>query len=72
MIPKEVIEAARGRRHLGGTLQLVGKYRKQEVYAYIYTEPMTIGMPEVYLWDGKRAQIINEKHALDILNRMPI
>ncbi len=71
-IPQIVIKAAEGRKHLGGTLQLVGKYRKQEVYTYIYTEPMTIGMPEVYLWDGKRAQTINEEHALDILNRMPI
>ncbi len=70
--PKAVIKAAEGRKPLGGTLQLVGKYRRQEVYTHIYAEPMTIGMPEVYLWDGKIVHTIQEMRALKILNRMPI
>ncbi len=71
-IPQAVVKAAEDRKHLGGTLTMVGKYKKQEVYTYIYAEPVTIGMPELYLWNGKSVQTIVEEQALELLHKMPI
>jgi hypothetical protein len=67
-IPRKVIEAARGRKHLGGKLEVIGKYNRKDVYSYVYNIPMTIGMPELYLWDGNVVQVIEGEEALSIIS----
>lgn len=68
MIPKDIIKLAESRKDLGGVLQLIGKYKGKEVYSYVYSEPMTIGMPEVYLWDGVHATLVGGENALVIIS----
>ena len=68
MIPQAVMNAAADRKHLGGTLKLLGHNKGKEVYTYFYPEPMTIGMPELYLWDGARVQTIGGEEALAIIS----
>ena len=68
MIPQEIIQIAENREHLGGSLRLFGKYSDKDVYSYHYKEPVTIGMPVVYLWDGRKADVVNGESALRILS----
>ena len=67
MIPKKVIEAAGERITLGGYLVKIGEYKGLEVYICEYNEVMTIGMPDVYLWDGSKVEIIGGEEALEIM-----
>ena len=67
-IPKQVIKAAEGRKHLGGTLKVIGERNGAVVYTYFYDTPMTIGMPELYLWDGHKVVVIEDEEALHMLN----
>ena len=67
-IPIKVIKAAQGRKHLGGKLEVIGQYKGKTVYSYVYTVPMTIGMPELYLWDGNKVQVIEGEEAFPIIS----
>ena len=60
MIPKKVIEAARGRIDAGGTLCKVNRRGNKDVYTCVFPEDsqVTIGLPEIYLWDGSKVEII--------------
>lgn len=71
-IPQAVIKAAESRKDLGGTLQKLCKFKREEVYSYVYDEEMTIGMPELYLWNGKRCKTIDGDFALTYLAKLPI
>ena len=67
-IPTAVEKAARGCKHLGGTLEKVARYNDKDVYTFTYTEPMSTGTLELYLWNGSMAEIIGGVEALRILN----
>lgn len=67
-IPKQVTEAAKGLADYGGTLIKIGNYQGQEVYSWHFDEPVTIGLPEVYLWDGQRAKIVYGDKAVKIIS----
>lgn len=71
-IPQEILKAAEGRKFLGGTLKKICRYKGEDVYEYEYPVPMIVGMPEFYLWNGKRARIIENFDALSLLSRLPI
>lgn len=64
MIPKEVMKASESRKHLGGELRKIGTYNGRDVYSYIYREPVTIGYPELYVWNGKDVEVVKEEEAL--------
>ena len=70
MIPKQVEAAAEGRKHLGGQLKKFGQYKGFDVYSYEYQEPMTIGMPELYLWDGSKVEVVGSEKALRIISSL--
>ena len=72
MIPKEVIKAARGRTEIGGKVVEICKYNGEIVYGCKYDEEMTIGLPEFYLWNGRRAKIVKGVEALNLLSELPI
>lgn len=67
MIPKEVIEAAGERMSLGGYPVKIGEYKGSEVFTCEFKEEMTIGLPELYLWDGRRVKVIAGEEALVIM-----
>ena len=67
-IPQKVVQAAESRKHLGGTLEMLGHYKEWEVYTYTYSVPATIGMPELYLWNGVKVQVVEGDKALDIIS----
>lgn len=69
MIPKEIIKIAEERKDCG-ELKKIGTYEGKDVYSYTYDEPMTIGMPEFYLWDGKHASIVRDDEALNIIDAL--
>ena len=60
MIPKKVIEAARGRIDAGGTLCKVNRRGNKDVYMCVFPEDnqVTIGLPEIYLWDGAKVETV--------------
>lgn len=68
MIPKKVIKAARYRISLGGNLTKVGKYNGLDVYTCKFDEVMTIGLPEVYLWDGTNVKVVSGEEALSFIS----
>ncbi len=63
-----VRRAARSRLNLGGYIIYIGQYQDQSVYTCAFDEAMTIGEPEVYLWDGKKVTTITGENALEFLN----
>lgn len=68
-IPKEVIEASKELSQLyDGTLELIGNYKGSSVYSLKFKEPVTIGLPEIYLWDGKTAKTVYGDKSLEILS----
>jgi len=67
MIPKKVIEAAEERIALGGQPVKIGEYKGVEVYSCEYQEEMTIGLPELYLWNGSYVKIVGGEEALEIM-----
>lgn len=70
-IPKQVIKAAEGRKHIGGVLRMFGHYKGFEVYSYEYAEEVTIGMPEIYLWDGTNVKVVDGEEALNLISLFP-
>lgn len=71
-IPKQVIEAAKGRADCGGRLEVICNYESKEVYSYVYDEPMIIGLPEFYLWDGSKVDVVRGEDALGLMDKLPI
>lgn len=71
-IPKPVVEASLDRADCGGHLKLLCNYKGEEVYSYVYDEPMIIGLPEFYLWNGEYVQVVNGEEGLDLLGELPI
>ena len=71
-IPQQIIKASESRKHLGGSLQRLCKYKGEEVYSYVYDEEMTIGYPELYLWNGHRARTVSGESGLKLLSELPI
>lgn len=71
-IPKQVIEAAKGRADCGGRLEVICNYESKEVFSYVYDEPVIIGPPEFYLWDGEKAETVQGDDALELLSKLPI
>lgn len=70
-IPKQVIKAAEDRANLGGTLKMIGKHKGYDVYTYDYPIPVTVGMPELYLWNGNKVKVIREEEALELISLFP-
>ena len=66
-IPKEVIEAAHGRINAGGVLRKMNVLEGKDVYMCMFPEDATIGVPEVYLWDGAKVETIVGEPALDFI-----
>ena len=54
-IPKEIIKIASDCSHLGGRISKIGRIKNADIYTYVYPEEMTIGIHDVYLWDGRKA-----------------
>lgn len=71
-IPQAVINAAENRKDYGGSLQMLCTYKGDEVYSYVYDEDVTIGMPELYLWNGKRVVVVTNVNAEKLLAKLPI
>lgn len=71
-IPKSVEQAATYRLNLGGALNYVGKYKNRDVYTVFFDKPVTIGLPEFYLWDNKNktVEIVDGDKALDIISAL--
>lgn len=67
MVPKKVIEAAEERIALGGQPVKIGEYKGFEVYACEFQEEMTVGMPELYLWNGSFVKIVDGEEALVLM-----
>ena len=65
-IPKQIEEISSDCAHLGGLLVYLGHDKGQDVYTYEYPKDMTIGIPDVYLWDGKLAKKVTGEQALEI------
>lgn len=67
MIPQKVIEAAGERMSLGGNPVKIGEHQGSEVFICEFKEEMTIGLPELYLWDGSHVKVISGEEALVIM-----
>ena len=65
MIPEEVIELAQERIELGGRVIKIGSRNGFEVYTCDYDQEMSIGLPEVYLWDGEKAELVSGEDAFE-------
>lgn len=65
-IPNEVVDAARGRIEAGGTLRKMNRRGNKDVYMCVFPEnnQVTIGLPEVYLWDGAKVEVVVGEPAL--------
>lgn len=68
-IPKEVIDAARGRIDAGGVLRKMNRRGYKDVYMCVFPEDnqATIGVPEVYTWDGAKVETIVGEPALELI-----
>ena len=67
MIPKKVIEAAEERIALGGKPVKIGEYKGFEVYSCEFREELTVGLPELYLWNGSFVKIVDGEEALVLM-----
>lgn len=70
MIPKEVLEAAKGRLKYGGRVVEICQYKREVVYCCDLSGDVIIGFPEFYLWNGKRARVIGGVEALDLIPKL--
>ena len=60
-------EAARERIELGGRLILLSKDGDTEVYTCTFEEVVTIGEPEVYIWNGTSVKTVFGEEAWEYL-----
>ncbi len=51
-------------------VQMIGVYEQKEVYIINFHEDVTIGLPEVYLWDGKNCKTICAPDSFHILKSL--
>jgi hypothetical protein len=66
-IPQPVIKASKQREALGnGHLERIGKWNGKDVFSFVFDETITVGLPEYYLWDGKRVKVVAGVDALKI------
>ena len=59
----QITEAARSRLELGGHIELLYEKDGKEFYICAFDEEMTIGAPEVYVWDGKEVKTVSGEEA---------
>lgn len=59
---------AKNRIELGGKLEKIGMSGDKEVWICTFKNPITIGYPEIYLWDGYKVDVINGEDALDYIS----
>ena len=64
-VPKEITALAQERIELGGRVVKIGERNGFEVYSCEYDQEMSIGLPEVYIWDGEKAELISGEDALE-------
>ena len=71
-IPEAVISAAKERRALGsGSITLLGHLKNgDEVYSFVFDETMIIGLPELYVCDGKFVRIVKGIEAANLLSQI--
>lgn len=68
VIPPAVIDASKERASLGvGKLALIGHFNGSDVYSYKFDDPLTISMPELYLWDGSTVSVLSGIEAEEAL-----
>lgn len=67
-IPQAVKDAAKARIAIGGKLVRLGVFMDATVYHCTFREDVTIGYPEVYLWDDSDVQTITGEKALTVLS----
>ena len=56
-------KAAEERLELGGHLVLLGEMDGQQIYTVEFDEIMTVGCPQVYVWDGEKVDTISGDEA---------
>ena len=66
-IPSAVRKAARHRTRLGGHVVPIGVRDGKTIFICEFDEEVTIGLPEVYLWDGENVVTIFGVEAFDYL-----
>ena len=70
-VPKEVIQQAQELiDRYDGYIERLGVYKHQDVYIYKFREAVIIGLPEVYLWDGKRCKRVFGENAFKIIDAL--
>ena len=70
-IPIQVTRAASFRLDMGGKIKLIGKYKGNDVYSVVYDEAMTIGLPELYLWNKRTVKVVSDFDAVELLSKIP-
>ena len=72
-IPQSVIKVAKHRLELGKSkIQLIAKWQQYDVYTVNYEETMTIGLPELYLWDGNSVRVVCGIEGEELLRKLDV
>lgn len=67
-IPSKIREAMQQEiNHHKGYIEFLGIYHGKTAWLYNYEEPVSIGPPSVYLFDGNRVEYLCGEEVFDII-----
>jgi len=69
-IPQQVIEAASSEVEIGGKVVYECDYKGEQVFDCHYDQPVVIGMPIFYLWNGERVNKVGGREGLELLGTL--
>ena len=69
-IPLKVREAMKVEAKRRGNSEDLGVYKGKTVWSYSYADPVSIGYPFIYLFDGRAVEYLCDQSVFDIISQL--
>lgn len=70
-IPDKVREAMNDElNHYKGSIEYIGVYKGKTVWQFGYSEPVCVGLPSIYLFDGKNVEYLCGEEVFSIISQL--
>ncbi len=70
-IPAKIKEAMKDElNHYKGSIVYLGVYEGKTVWQYEYSEPVCVGLPSIYLFDGQEVNYLYGEEVFPIISQL--
>lgn len=70
-IPDKIKEAMKSElSHYKGSIIYLGLYQGKTVWQFAYSEPVCVGLPSIYLYDGRTVAYLCDETVFSIISQL--